>query len=118
MSRRFSLTLHKLCVILLLAAQQGALTHAVWHAYTAHPAQAAAAYQVDGADLGDSNSPSKPANLCAFDLAFGQVLGATHSACIVVGFAPAVAERIHSLTAPRLHAAALSPKSRGPPVLL
>ena len=117
MLRRFSHT-PLLCVLLLLVAQQGALSHAVWHVYKTHHAQAYTAYDYDEANPGGSEKPSRLADLCAFDLAFGQVLGGTHSACVPLAFAPAIAERVHDLTALRLHAAALSPKSRGPPVLL
>jgi hypothetical protein len=118
MSRRYFHTLYTLCVLVLLVAQHGALTHAVWHVYKAHQAQAYADSDRGDAYLSGRESPSKPVDLCAFDLAFGQVLGGTHSACMPAAFAPAVVERIHDLTATRLHVAALSPKSRGPPVLL
>ena len=120
MSRRF---FHYACVLLLLIAQQGALVHAMWHA-SAHAQADRVAHTYD---THNGRAQTQPLNhdvpagqgsLGAFDLAFGQVLGGTHSACLPAAFAPAVVERIHERTAPRLHAAALSPKSRGPPVLL
>lgn len=123
MSRRF---FHTLCVLLLLLVQQGALFHATWHASGATQAHHLA-HGHDGNAVDSDVGPESPAgkgresgqsSLCAFDLAFGQVLGGTHSGCMSPALVPAVVERIHDLTAPRLHAEAVSPKSRGPPVLL
>jgi len=101
------------CVFLLLVAQQGALTHAVWHAHDGHHSHA---HEQDGAH--EDESPSIQSTLCAFDMAFGQVLGGTHGGTMALAYAPIVLERFHDLTTPRLRAEAVSPKSRGPPALL
>lgn len=98
------------CVLLLLVAQQGALTHAIWHAHqtkTTHSPSAIDKHQ----------TPAGQASLCAFDLAFGQVLGSAHGSGATLTVIAADIERIHDVPAARLHAEALSPKSRGPPVL-
>ena len=123
MSRRFFPTL---CVLLLLVAQQGALFHATWHVSGAtqvdHPVHGHDGHVVDS-HVGPESLPGKggesgQGSLCVFDLAFGQVLGGTHGVCAPLVFVRTVVERIHDVTVPRLHVAALSPKSRGPPVLL
>ena len=102
-------------MLLLLFAQQSALSHASWHAgVNALLKNADGRAQLTGAG---QQSPLAKDSLCAFDMAFGQVLGGTHGACAPAAFAPAVVERILDLSAPRLHAATLTPKSRGPPVL-
>ena len=105
---------HCVFAVLLLVAQQGALLHAVWHAHDGQQVQARNACEL--AKHSDRNTPSQ-AILCPFDMAFGQVLGGTHGSAQVLAFAPVVFEHIHDLSAPRLQAEALSPKSRGPPVL-
>src|SRR5262245_1058845 len=105
---------HCVVVFLLLIAQQGAMLHAVWHAYAGQHERAsvqATAHQ------NGSGSPSNQAGLCAFDVAFGQMLGFTHSGGVVLAYMPVAGVRTHDITAPRLHAEVLSPKSRGPPVL-
>jgi len=107
-----------LCAFLLLVAQHGALTHALWHAGHAHDAHQSYAHDQADSYRGKGKIPSGQSSLCPFDMAFGQVLGGTHGVCAPLAFVPAVVERIHDLTTPRLHAEALSPRSRGPPVLL
>ena len=117
MPRRF---FHTLCVLLLLVAQQGALFHATWHASRdVQATQAAHGYYVDDRDTGPSpNGRSSQGGLCAFDLAFGQVLGGVHGSC-----APLVSADLPAgITAypfnPRLDSEAVPAQSRGPPVLL
>lgn len=110
-----------LCVFLLLAAQQGAIVHAVWHSLDSHLALSDvnhAFHDSEGTHQRDTQSQSGQASLCPFDMAFSQVLGGTHAVCAPLAFVPAVVERIHELTAPLLYAEAISPKSRGPPILL
>lgn len=68
-----------LCIALLLAGQQAALTHALAHAQD-RVARSTAAH----AD-GSSPAPAKQGEryaLCDFDYAYSQVLGAIHSASI------------------------------------
>jgi len=106
---------HYLCVFLLLFAQQSAIAHASWHA-------GGGAHQGETTALGSSadaghETPIAAESLCDFDLAFGQVLGGSHGAATPAAFVAVVVEGLPDLSTPRLRAAALSPKSRGPPVL-
>lgn len=109
--------------MLLLVAQQGALVHSAWHAGA--DAHAAPPVSVHDGHGHEANGPETPAghdphdegqrNLCAFDLAFGQVLGGVHGAC-----APQIAVNlVTSSTAypftPRLRSEAVPAISRGPP---
>ena len=113
------LTLRRLmqlcCIFVLLFAQQAALTHAVWHAHGQAAAGALGHTQADAAR--DSKVPDVAA-LCAFDAAYGQVLGAapcgSHDTC---AGCTADARQPHDR-----HASAfqdfLAPLSRGPPASL
>lgn len=117
MSRRF---FHKLCVLLLLLAQQGALMHATWHASGgAQTGRIAKAQLIHAQGSGDNNkAPSGQRGLCAFDLALGQVLGGVHGSCVpqIIAELPA-ALAIYPFN-PRVTSEAVSAVSRGPPVLL
>ena len=113
MPRRF---FHCLCVLLLLIAQQGALSHASWHAGGGAQGPAGDSGHTYEADS-QPEAPRGQQYLCAFDMAFGQVLGGTHNAGMPTALVLPVSASIHDLAAPRPRAAALSPKSRGPPVL-
>ena len=109
------------CIFLLLAAQQGAFMHAVWHAHEGlrlHSSVGDESYDSEDAHQGENKSRSNQASLCVFDIAFGQVLGGAHGVCAPLALVPTVDESIDDVTVPRPHAEALSPKSRGPPVLL
>lgn len=108
---------HCLIALLLLAAQQGALLHAVWHAHDGQQAHQHDAHAHDD-HAHDHEAPSGHASLCVFDMAFGQVLGGTHGCGLALAHVPVTVERLHDITSPRLLAEALSPKSRGPPALL
>lgn len=105
---------HYLCLILLLIAQQGAIAHATWHA-----GGDARAHETETLDhASQQESPGGPASLCAFDLAFGQVLGGVHGSC-----APPVATALPAAIAvyafnPRLGSDAVPAHSRGPPLFL
>ena len=57
------------CVLLLLFAQQGALTHAAWHAKSSTPAE-----------QGSSGKASFHGGLCDLHHAFSQVLGGVQAA--------------------------------------
>jgi hypothetical protein len=104
---------HYLCVFLLLFAQQSAISHASWHAGGgAHTGHAAGLAQPTDAG---HETPYAAESLCDFDLAFGQVLGGTHGAAPPASFVAVIAGELPDLSTPRLRAAALSPKSRGPP---
>jgi hypothetical protein len=125
MTRRFFLFLW---VFLLIFAQHGALVHATWHAAGSGKYTYDGQARDGGGDVrscrrseGQPRSPAAPISQgspCAFDLAFGQVLGGVHGYCAppVVAALPAAhaAYRSHS----RLGAEAVPALSRGPPVLL
>ncbi|MEQ1772847.1 MAG: hypothetical protein ABL891_03600 [Burkholderiales bacterium] len=123
MSRRF---FHYLCIFLLLVAQQGALVHAAWHAggdahaHSTHGhAQENDVHDRDhDSDDSDHESPAGQASLCAFDLAFGQVLGGVHGSCAL----PVIAELRVAIASyafnPRLGTEAVPALSRGPPIFL
>jgi len=105
--------IHVLCAFVLFA-QQGALTHVVWHAAAGQSAQehGAAVYEHE-------RSPAPElTGLCVFDAAFGQVLGggpASHQSA----YAETTASQ-RALYHGRAYTAAdaLTPRSRGPPALL
>ena len=109
--------LNALCVLLLLATQQVSLLHAAWHAGVGAPATYGFNGHATTQDAGGKKAPAGQERLCAFDLAFGLVLGGSHGTCTPLTFVSTPAERIHDLPVPRLHAEAVSPRSRGPPVL-
>jgi hypothetical protein len=120
MSRGF---LHSLCVFLLLVAQQGALVHATWHA-TGGDAYAQDARAYDGRahdsrdNKGDGEAPTGQASLCAFDLAFGQLLGGVHGSCALPVIADLPAAIASYTFNPRLGSEAVPALSRGPPIFL
>jgi hypothetical protein len=98
------------CVFLLLFAQQSALAHAAWHAYTHTPWQ-------DEQDHEDQDDASFQGKLCGLDGAFCQVLGGAQASAVhhalPQGSAETIAYRPHACVVPELHI----PLSRGPPVL-
>jgi hypothetical protein len=95
------------CVLLLLFAQQVALTHAAWHAHGQPPVQ-----------HDSKDKASFQGGLCDLHVAFSQVLGGVQAAPVHHSVRIGVAERI----AQRPHLCGfvetLTPLSRGPPVLL
>lgn len=97
----------------MLYAQQAALWHVVWHA-------AAPPTQESDANASERERAPLPelASLCAFDAAFGQVLGggpATHHSVLSgTGVSQAALHRSRAC----IVAESLTPRSRGPPVLL
>ena len=104
------------CIFALLFAQFGALTHAAWHAHDGHGSHLANVGEGGGAN--NNEQPSSQAELCGFDLAFGQVLGGLHAGgALPLAIVPGV-ETLLDLPVARLRAEALAAKSRGPPVLL
>lgn len=121
MRRLLSRKLSVVFSFLLLFAQFGALTHAAWHAHADIQTYVHSAAH-DHGDAGHTHNDELPvshhAELCAFDIAFGQVLGGVH-ACAALAL-PITGGEIAALDLPvsRLKAEALSPKSRGPPRLL
>jgi hypothetical protein len=109
MSLRRNALVQVVFALLLLCAQQGALTHEIWHFAKAGP---------DAAFLGDHKVPeSKKNRLCDLHSALGTVLGAVTG---VVAVAPPAAAPQSSFVASESPAASVSllaPPSRGPPAL-
>ena len=113
--------LQLVCILLLLVAQYGALTHAVWHAHGRVPAPlhtgTGPANTQDYGAAGDGQLPS-PSRLCGFDLAFGEVLGGVHGVCLdFVAVDPDARREAQSMRA-RHSVEPVSALSRGPPALL
>lgn len=107
-------------VALLLAAQHGALTHALMHASKA--AQGRAAHlsishaQAVSADHGHDKRALQATESCAFDLVYSQVLGGVH---IGHDLTFAAAEQLLVVTATlavRSSVTVVPYDSRGPPV--
>jgi len=100
-------------IALLLAAQHGALTHALTHASWMAQGKAAVHAMVQ-----DEHNPTERAvELCAFDLVYNQVLGAVHA-----DHAVSIAATEHVLVvvaapAVRNPVTAVPYDSRGPPVI-
>ena len=92
--------------LLLLCAQQGAITHEIWHAATSSHAQS------------EQKAPDSNKNrLCDLHASLGTVLGAVTG---VVAAAPPAAASQPSFIASESPAASVSllaPASRGPPAL-
>jgi hypothetical protein len=103
-----------LCAFMLFA-QHAALSHAVWHA-----SQQAPAHEHDLLDSDPTHAPHAPelSRLCAFDAAFGQVLGGAPPSSHFLAPDTAVSET--AVHAHRVFVAVdfLAPRSRGPPSLL
>jgi hypothetical protein len=97
------------CVLLLLVAQHGALTHQVRHLHDRLPAQ------VQQHDDGKQGSQS---GLCDFHIAFAQILGTVSSAALPLRIAANTVERSTNHLPPAFPANLVVPASRGPPVLL
>jgi len=100
-------------VFLLLFSQQAALTHVSWHA---HHDVGGLAHQPYGA----SDKPGQPSEsqLCAFHLAFGQVLGGLGSDALTPAVLALEAERWVIDGRSCGYLASFPPQSRDPPVLL
>ncbi len=113
------------CIVLLVIAQSGALTHALWHVLGEASAHNSGLTHVAADDaaahddrLHDGELPAGQAALCAFDLAFGQVLGAAPGGGLIALPVVSAAAAIADVPSSHLRAEALSPKSRGPPPLV
>ncbi len=109
MSLRRNAVVQVVFALLLLCAQQGALTHEIWHFAKASP---------QAGFVGDhKGSESKKNRLCDLHSALGTVLGAVTG---VVAVAPPAAAPQRSFIASESPAASVSllaPPSRGPPAL-
>ena len=99
--------LHLACILLLLFSQQVALAHFASHVHGEPPAQQ------DG-----KGKASFQSGLCGLHGAFAQVLGGVGAASPIHSPRHCVAERASYQSDSYYTAAALTPPSRGPPVLL
>ena len=110
MSLRRNAVVQLVFALLLLCAQQGALTHEIWHFAKAGP---------HAGFVGDhKGSESKKNRLCDMHSALGTVLGAVNA---VIAAAPLDTSRQYCFIAAASLAASVSqlaPFSRGPPLLL
>jgi hypothetical protein len=95
-----------ICVVCLLFAQQGAFTHAIWHAH------GPSAQQHDS-----QHKPSADGDLCKLHGLFTQVVGTAPGTTVYVASEDALTE--HSVDDPQLSRTTkpLTPRSRGPPRL-
>jgi len=112
------IALHFLCAFLLLFAQQGALTHQVWHLHDYLPAHEHDDHAGAAHDRGDDETPSSQAELCVFHAALGSLFAggcAGQPTIAAAGF-------LHWLATPpavwHIAQPTLTPPSRAPPVLL
>lgn len=107
-------------VALLLAAQQGALTHALIHAGGHVHEKAASLHEhVDAHEHGVDEHPDSGRALvseqCAFDLVYSQVLGALHAGYGVYFAATDVVAPVAVVSRLRAFSASVPYDSRGPP---
>ena len=97
-----------------LFAQQAALTHAASHLASAHPLQEREADRPDS----DQSPTSELARLCELDAVFTQVLSGGPASCHAAFAAGAVSHTALHRSRAHTPADALTPRSRGPPLLL
>lgn len=105
--------IHVLCAFVLFA-QQAALTHVASHLASAHPSAAEQAVHPDR----DQAPESELARLCELDALFSQVLGGGPASHHAMFAANAVSHTARHRGRAYTPADALTPRSRGPPVLL
>lgn len=103
-----------LCIAVLVAGQQAALTHALAHAQDRIARSVASESQ---GTAGNSQKTQRFA-LCDFDYAYSQVLGAVHSACVPPLELDASFEVFPGTGASRAGSTEVPFLIRGPPQLL
>jgi hypothetical protein len=102
--------LHLGCILLLLFAQQAALTHGAMHTPKQAPAERGA---------GDNGKAASHGGICALHGAFAQVLGGMQTpASLNPEWIGLVAEPVIRALGAARTAQLLTPPSHGPPVLL
>jgi hypothetical protein len=110
-----------ICVFLLLCAQFGALSHSLWHLGKQADSRADAVARLGVQYAADSarhkQLPAGQSELCAFDLAFGQVLGGVHGAGAPAPLLVLAQDLIAPSLNPRFTSEAPTAHSRGPPAL-
>ena len=99
------------CVVLLLFAQQTALTHATWHAAQAHQAQEASAH----AHADDTHDHRFGSELCIYHLAFCDVTGGSCGSGAQPWASESAPVRHPSGAIARLSIEAVPATCRGPP---
>ncbi len=99
-----------ICAFVLLLAQQGALTHDVWHS-------AKAASHADVSIVGDAKDVKKN-RLCELHAALGSVLGALGGDAPTSAVADTNEIGFETADASAVIVPPLPPASRGPPALL
>jgi hypothetical protein len=104
-------------IALLLAAQHGALTHALMHASRLAQGQVAVHAQASLADHGHDNRVRQATESCAFDLVYSQVLGGVHTGHDLAFAAAEHVLVIAAALAVRSSVTVVPYDSRGPPVL-
>ena len=97
--------------LLLLAAQQGALSHQIWHAATAVHTGVEAVQVPDG-------GKSIQERLCEFDATLGSVLGALNGAHLQHDGPPSSHVPVTTRALPEPRLVFLAASSRGPPASL
>jgi len=106
--------LQLVCICLLMASQQGALTHRVWHLQDVLHEHAAAH---DREHEHDDDGDAPQSALCEFHYAAGTVLGALDCAPIVLFLPTRPAQSLPARLVSRFAADAPPATSRGPPAL-
>jgi hypothetical protein len=104
-------------IALLLAAQHGALTHALMHAGRLAQGQVVVHAQASLADHGHDNRAKQATESCAFDLVYSQVLGGVHTGHDLAFAAAEHVLVIAAALAVRSSVTVVPYDSRGPPVL-
>jgi hypothetical protein len=103
-------------IALLLAAQHGALTHALLHAGWLAQGKSAVHAQAQSAQ-DDGSRKSQTVELCAFDLVYSQVLGGVHGGYDLAFSAAEHVLVITAVLAVRNSVTVVPYDSRGPPVI-
>jgi hypothetical protein len=116
MSKRCLLQLA--CICLLLAAQQAALTHSIWHLRDFLPAHEHQEQAGTAHDHDDDETPSSQAELCAFHAALGTLFAGAWAAQVVIAPTGHSDSFFSSPSVWRFAQSAVTPPSRAPPVLL
>jgi hypothetical protein len=106
------------CIFSLLAAQQTALTHSVWHLRDYLPAHAHHDHSGAAHEHDDDESPSSQAELCIFHAALGSVFAGGCATKPVLETAAVPGWLAISPAVWRVAQAVALPPSRAPPVLL
>ncbi len=104
------------CVGLLLFAQQSALLHAIWHAAKSVRGGNPVAVHLGTTGHDDTESGGKNAQ-CAFDPAFGTVLGAINAGCSAALVAAAAADPQSWPFLQHIDPKPVRAVSRGPPAI-